>query len=83
VQRRGNPNPQNFITRLLKVVARALASHPDPFAVLVQQDRNGHEGAGEEREERARPTDSKVAVRGPSKEGESCAKHGTDKPVSG
>ena len=68
--------------RLVKVVACALASHADPFAVLVQQDRNRHERTGEEREKRARPANSKVAICGPSEERECRAEHRTDKVVS-
>jgi len=64
-------------------MARALASHADAFAVLVQEDGNGHERAGEESEESARPVDPEVAIHGSSKEGESGAEHGTDKVVSG
>ena len=60
-------------------MAPALASHPDPFAV-VQQDRNGHEHAGEER---AHAADPEVAIRRSGEEEESHAEHGTCKVVSG
>ena len=52
------------IRRLFKVMACALASHPDPLAVLVQQDGNRHKRAGEEREKRARPADTEVPICG-------------------
>ena len=71
------------IRRLFKVVARTLANHPDPFAVLVQQDGNRHERTGEEREECARPADPEVAICGPGEERECRAEHRTDKVVSG
>jgi len=83
VQRRGKPNPQNIITHLFKVMARKLASHPDPFAILVQQVGDGHECAGEKREQGARPANPEVAIRGPGEQGESRAEHGTDEVVSG
>ena len=68
---------------LVKVVTRALASHPDPFAVLVQQDGNRHERAGEEREKRTRPADPEVAICGPGEERECRAEHRANKVVSG
>ena len=68
---------------LFKVMVRALASHPDPSAVLVQHARNGHESAGEEREKCAGPADPEVAIRGSVGEGQSRAEHGTDKVDSG
>ena len=71
------------IRRLFKVVARTLASHPDPLAVLVQQDRNWHERTGEERKERARPADPEVAIRGPGEERECRAEHRTNEVISG
>ena len=64
-------------------MARKLASHPDPFAVLVQQDRNRNERAGEEREHSARPADPQVAIRGSGEEGKSRTEHRTDEVVSG
>ena len=76
------PNPQNIIRCLFKVMARALASHPDPFAILVQQDRNRHKRTGKEREQGARPTNPEVAIHGPGEEGESRTEHGTDEVVS-
>ena len=81
VQYRGKR--QKVITRLFKVVARALASHADPFAVLVQQDGNRHKRAGEEREKRARPADTEVPICGSREERECRAKHRTNKVVSG
>jgi len=74
---------QNIITRLFKVMPRKLASHPDPFAIFVQQDRNGNERAGEKREQGARPADPEVAICGPGEERESRAEHRTDKVVPG
>ena len=62
-------------------MACALASHPDPFAILVQKDRNRHKRAGEEREQ-GRPANPEVAIRGPGEVRESRAEHGTDKFVS-
>jgi len=64
-------------------MARKLASHPDPFAILVQQDRNRHERAGKECEHRARPANPEVAIRGSGEQRESRAEHGTDKVVPG
>ena len=54
---------------LFKVMVRALASHPDPFAVLVQQDGNRRDRAGEEQEKSARPADPEVARRDSGGEG--------------
>ena len=73
---------KNDIMRLVKVVACALASHPDPFTVLVQQDRNRHECAGEESEKRARPSNPKVAICRPGEQRECRAEHRTNKVVS-
>ena len=63
-------------------MTRALASHPDPFAILVQKDQNRHKCAGKEREQ-GRPANPEVAIRGPGEVRESRAVHGTDKVVSG
>jgi len=85
VQRRGNPNrskTSSIITRLFGVMPRALASHPDAFAVLAQQNWNGHKRAGEEREQVACPADPEVALRGSSEQGESRAEHGTDEAIA-
>jgi len=54
-------------------------SNPDPFAV-VQQDRNGHEHAGEER---PHTTDPEVAIRRSGEEDESRAEHGAYNVVFG
>ena len=67
---------------LFKVMAGALASHADAFAVLVKQDGNGHKRAGEKCKEGAGPTNAEVNVHCPCEEGEPCAEHGTNKVVS-
>ena len=63
-------------------MASSLASHADALAILIQKDRDGHERAGKKREERARPTDTEVAIRGSSEEGERSAEHGTNEVIS-
>ena len=80
---RQTESAKKVITRLFKVMARTLASHPDPFAVLVQQDRNWHKRAGEERKERARPADPEVAICGSREERECRAEHRTNEVVAG
>lgn len=64
-------------------MASPLAGHADAFAILVEQDGNGHERAGEKRKEGARPADTKVDVHGSRKQGERGAEHGTNKVISG
>ena len=69
-------------SHLFKVVAGALASHADAFAILVQQDGDGHKCAGEEPEEGARPADTKVPICRSREERERRAKHGTNEVVA-
>jgi len=54
--------------------------HLDLFAILVQQDCNGHEHAGEEHAPKANP---KVVIRRSGEEEESRAEYGVYKVVSG
>lgn len=70
-------------TCLFKIVARVLARHADAFAVLVQQDGDGHKYTGEKPKERACPADAEVIVHRSREEREACAEHGTDEVVSG
>jgi hypothetical protein len=67
---------------LFVIVAGALARHADAFAVLVQQDGDGHKGAGEKRKEGARPADAEVDVHRSREERETGAEHGTNEVVS-
>ena len=67
---------------LFIIVAGALASHPDAFPVLVQQDRNRHKRAGEKRKQRAGPANAEVHIHGLREERERRAKHGTNKVIS-
>jgi len=68
---------------LFKIVAGALASHADAFAVLVQQDRKRQKRTGEKRKERARPANTEVHIHCLREEGERSAEHRTDKVISG
>ena len=64
-------------------MAGALASHADPFAVLVQQNGDRHKRAREKRKQGARPINPEVDIHSLREQRESRAEHGTNEVISG
>jgi hypothetical protein len=71
------------VARLFVIMAGALASHADAFAVHVQQDRDRNKHAGEKCKEGARPANAEVDIHRLREERKRGAEHGSNKVISG
>ena len=75
--------PNGNLTCLFVIMTGTLASHADAFAILVQQDWDGHKHTGEKRKQRARPANAEVDIHRLREERERGAEHGSNEVISG